>query len=746
MKPERWEQINELYHAALECDEAARAAFLDEACVGNAVLRREVESLLLSNEEAGEFLSASALDVAARRVAAEQAPLRAGHQVAHYRVLSLLGAGGMGQIYLAEDPRLNRKVALKLLPREFTRDPDRVRRFKQEARAASALNHPNILTIFEIGEHDGIHYIVTEFIDGLTLRQRVQASALKLTEVLEIIIQASGALAAAHDAGIVHRDIKPENIMVRRDGYVKVLDFGIAKLTEQFGTEDSTRSDSLLSTSAPLQTDPGKVMGTAHYISPDHLLGLDLDGRGDIFSLGVVLYEMIAGRAPFEGATTGAVMAAILNQEPMPLMRYSRAVPAELERIVEKSLQKEREQRYQVIRDFMLDLKNLKLELEVEAKLKRSLSPPPREERRPKEQTPARYTTDAMPSTEDLDDRPQRTLEPVGGAVPLDSRFYIERGTDIEFHEAIERQDSLVLVKGARQVGKTSLLARGLHRARQRGARVVLMDFQSLGQEYFESPEKLILTLAETLADQLDLDVFPSQMWNSFMSPGINFERFLRREILTKIETQIVWGLDEVDRLFNCDFGSDIFGLFRSWHNKRALDPDGPWKRLTQVIAYATEAHLFITDLNQSPFNVGTRLALDDFNYEQVAELNERYGSPLRDRAEIARYFRLVGGHPYLVRRGLHEMVARRWSLADLENQADHDEGPFGDHLRRLLLSLSQDPGLREVVQNVLQGKPSANTDSFYRLRSAGLMAGESVRDLRPRCQLYANYLEKHLL
>jgi hypothetical protein len=173
------------------------------------------------------------------------------------------------------------------------------------------------------------------------------------------------------------------------------------------------------------------------------------------------------------------------------------------------------------------------------------------------------------------------------GAVPLDSRFYIERSTDREFHEAIERQDSLVLVKGARQVGKTSLLARGLNRARERGARVVLIDFQSLRQEYFESSEKLILSLAETLADQLDLDVYPSQMWNSFMSPGINFERFLRREVLVKIEAPIVWGLDEVDRLFNCDFGSDIFGLFRSWHNKRALDPEGPWKRLTQVIAYA---------------------------------------------------------------------------------------------------------------------------------------------------------------
>ncbi len=748
MIPERWRQINDLYYAALERDEAERAAFLDEACAPNGALdealRREVESLLESNDEAGEFLSSSALETAAKVLATDQDRFLIGQKVGHYQVLSLLGAGGMGHIYLAEDTRLSRKVALKLLPREFTQDQERVRRFKQEARAASALNHPNILTIFEIGEHEEVHFIVTEFIDGQTVRQRLSGPALKLTEVLEIIIQASSALAAAHEAGIVHRDIKPENIMVRRDGYVKVLDFGVAKLTEQFMTGQATRSDSLISVSAPLKTDPGKVMGTARYISPDHLLGQELDGRSDVFSLGVVLYEMVAGRAPFEGATTGAVMAAILNQEPAPLMRYSRAVPSELERIVEKALRKDREERYQVVKDFMIDLKNLKLELEVEAKLKRGASQLDREERRSKDHQRQSYTTEALPSTEDLEDR--RKLEPVGGAVPLDSQFYIERGADHEFHEAIERQDSLVLVKGARQVGKTSLLARGLNRARARGARVVLTDFQSLSQEYFESSEKLILSLAETLADQLDLDAHPSQMWNSFMSPGINFERFLRREALAKVEAPIVWGLDEVDRLFNCDFGGDIFGLFRSWHNKRALDPEGPWKRLTQVIAYATEAHLFITDLNQSPFNVGTRLALEDFNYDQLAQLNERYGAPLKDRAEVARYFRLVGGHPYLVRRGLHEMVSRRWTLSRLEAEADHDEGPFGDHLRRLLISLSQDPSLREVVQSVLQGRPSANTDSFYRLRSAGLMSGESVRDLRPRCQLYANYLEKHLL
>ena len=767
MNSDRWQQINDLYYAALERNTAERWNFVRVACGNDDLLRNEVESLLASNDEAGEFLSESALKVAAKTLAEGRGDSLTGQKIGHYQIHSWLGAGGMGEIYLAEDLRLHRKVALKLLPREFTLDAERVRRFKQEARAASALNHPNIITIFEIGEAEGLHYLVTEFIDGQTLRQRLAASSssappLPLPELLDIVSQAASALAAAHEAGIIHRDIKPENIMLRRDGYVKVLDFGIAKLLDRFPAERASHSDSLL------KTDPGKVMGTAHYISPDQLLGLEADARSDIFSLGVVLYELLTGRPPFDGVTPSAIVAAILNQEPVPLARYIRALPAELERIVDKALAKDREQRYQGIKDLLIDLKNLKLELDVAAKLKRNFASEPAPGPKPgvlaaNDETQPTFSTDAAPPAVEsaafrgdesvplsasiaLPERKSGKLEPVGGAVPLDSAYYIERSTDQEFHEAITRQDSLVLVKGARQVGKTSLLARGLQRARRAGGRIVLTDFQSLSAEYLASADKLILTLAEMLADQLELDVFPNEIWNSFLSPGVNFERYLRKEVLSKIETPIVWGLDEVDRLFSCSFGSDIFGLFRSWHNKRALDPEGPWKRLTLVIAYATEAHLFITDLNQSPFNVGTRLALDDFSLEQVAELNRRYGSPLNDHGELVRYCQLVGGHPYLVRRGLHELTARQWRLAELEAQAADDEGPFGDHLRRLLLSLTQDTQLCEVVQTVLQGRSSANTDSFYRLRSAGLMTGDSVRDLHPRCQLYATYLKKHLL
>jgi len=338
------------------------------------------------------------------------------------------------------------------------------------------------------------------------------------------------------------------------------------------------------------------------------------------------------------------------------------------------------------------------------------------------------------------------SLEPVGGAVALDSRFYIVRPVDEEFGAAIARQDSIVLVKGARQMGKTSLLARGLQRAREADARVFLTDFQMLNAAHLETPDTLFRTLADGIADQLELSTLPQEVWEPRRGPNVNLQRYFQRVVLREIPGAVVWGLDEVDRLFQCPFASEVFGLFRSWHNARSLDPSGPWSRLTLAIAYATEHHLFITDVNQSPFNVGTRLSLADFDLDQVAELNRRHGSPLESEADVARFFRLVGGQPYLVRQGLLEMVTHGLSIADLEAQADRDEGMYGDHLRRMLVLLVKDPELCDVLRGVLAGKPCPTPESFYRLRSAGVIAGDSAHDVRPRCPLYATYLKRHLL
>jgi hypothetical protein len=247
------------------------------------------------------------------------------------------------------------------------------------------------------------------------------------------------------------------------------------------------------------------------------------------------------------------------------------------------------------------------------------------------------------------------------------------------------------------------------------------------------------------LAEQLDLEVFPHDVYQPHRGPSDNFQRYLRRTVLPRSPAPLVWAWDEVDRLFPYPCSSEVFGFVRALHNARALDPHAPWGRLTFAMAYATEAHLFITDVNQSPFNVGTRLTLDDFTDEQVARLNHLYGTPLRDDAEVTRFYRLVGGHPYLVRRGLHAMVTEGLTLALLESQADHDEGPFGDHLRRLLVLLTRNEDLCSAVRAVLQGRPCPTPQSFYHLSSGGVLLGSNPQEARLRCDLYARYLGGHL-
>src|SRR2546425_3607521 len=272
----------------------------------------------------------------------------------------------MGEVYLAEDPRLHRNVALKILPADLAANQDRMRRFVQEAKAAAALNHPNIAHIYEIGEADGVHFIAMEFIDGDTLRLRL-SRGMRLGQVLDVTTQAASALAAAQRSGIIHRDLKPENVMLTSEGYVKVLDFGLAKLTER------PIADSAASTL--IGTDPGMIIGTAQYMSPEQARGLDMDARTDIWSLGVMLYEMITGHVPFEGATKSDIIASILEREPQPLISHSPDLPTELWRIVRETLRKDREERYQTIKDLGLDVKNLRREMELEAELEYSAQP-----------------------------------------------------------------------------------------------------------------------------------------------------------------------------------------------------------------------------------------------------------------------------------------------------------------------------------------------------------------------------------
>src|SRR5436190_7516834 len=347
---DRYRRIDEIFQAALELEPRERASYISEACSGDAALLKEVEYLLASDGQQWELIGTPAFEMVAPLLAKDQPELEAGDSIGHYQVVSLLGAGGMGQVYLAEDAKLRRKVALKLLPASYTRDESRLRRFQQEARAASALNHPNILTIHELVEVDGEQFIATDFVEGETLRERLKRAPLNSAEILDIAVQIAGALAAAHKAGIVHRDIKPENIMLRHDGYVKVLDFGLAKLTEQQEPATETRATENVDISS------GLVMGTVKYMSPEQAGGRQVDPRSDIFSFGVVLYEMIAGRPPFEGKNPNELISKILKKEPSPLTD----VPEETQRLLSKALRKKKEDRYQTIEDLLADLKSLK--------------------------------------------------------------------------------------------------------------------------------------------------------------------------------------------------------------------------------------------------------------------------------------------------------------------------------------------------------------------------------------------------
>ncbi len=337
-------------------------------------------------------------------------------------------------------------------------------------------------------------------------------------------------------------------------------------------------------------------------------------------------------------------------------------------------------------------------------------------------------------------------VEAVGGAVPLHSRFYLLRNADARLYASLMQWDGIVLLHGPRQAGKSSMLARGLQLQRERGARVVLTDFQKFNVANFETIGTFFLSLAESLADQLDLAVWPADVWDERHSPALNLERYLRREVLTTLETPLVWGLDEVDRLFVTQYGPQVFRVIRGWHNRRERSPEGPWATLTVVMAYATEAHLFMPDLSRSPFQAGTPIELQDFTRDQVAELNGRHQRPLKTDVELDRFFHLVDGHPFLVRRGLQELVKTRMSLEEFEAEVDADEGIFGEHLQRILFLLARDPALTEVVRRVLRGQSVPDEESFFRLRSAGVMAGDSPPDIRPRCHIYASYLARNLL
>ena len=349
---DRWQQVEKLCQAALELEESQRVTFLEEACAGDEELRREVESLLKFDKQRGQFIEQPALEVAAKMVAQDKPESLIGQQIGSYQILSLLGAGGMGVVYQARDTRLKRLVALKVLPREKMTDPERKKRFIQEARSASALNHPNIITIYDIGTENGTDFIVMEHVSGKTLDQRIPRKGVKPNEALKLAIQIADALAKAHAAGIIHRDLKPSNVMVSDDGLVKLLDFGLAKLTEVGSKTGETLTRESL-------TEEGMIVGTVSYMSPEQAEGKKVDTRSDIFSFGSVLYEMVTGQKAFEGDTKMSTLAAIVKGEPKPIGQLVSMIPPELEKIINRCLRKDLARRFQTMADLKVVLEEL---------------------------------------------------------------------------------------------------------------------------------------------------------------------------------------------------------------------------------------------------------------------------------------------------------------------------------------------------------------------------------------------------
>jgi eukaryotic-like serine/threonine-protein kinase len=374
MSPEQWQKIHELFDAALERPVEERAAFLAHACASDEETQQRVEAMLAADARDDLPLDRPAYPAASVHASAMLSPAEAqsfsGETIGVYQLLRKLGHGGMGTVYLVYDTRLGRQAALKLLPEHLISNPERVRRFQREARTASALNHPNIITIYDFGQENGRDYIVSEFVEGRTLRDYVGKPELSLNQILDLAVQVASALGAAHAAGIVHRDIKPENIMLRPDGYAKVLDFGLAKLAEPESAGDAAKTKAS-GVGADFETRTGIVLGTVNYMSPEQVCGQKVDGRSDLFSLGVVLYELITGQRPFSGATWHHTLVAITDAEPPPITGDVQGAPAALQAIISRMLAKHREQRYQTARELLADLKTLQGELAADARLHR---------------------------------------------------------------------------------------------------------------------------------------------------------------------------------------------------------------------------------------------------------------------------------------------------------------------------------------------------------------------------------------
>lgn len=796
-----------------------------------------------------------------------------GQILGQYRIVEQIGVGGMATVYKAYQPGLDRFVAVKVLPAHHALTPGFKERFTLEAKAVAHLSHPNILPIYDVGLEGDLSYFVMKYVKGRTLRDLL-GQPMDLMTICHLVTQMASALDHAHDCGLVHRDVKPSNILLE-DDWLLLADFGLAKILE--GSQDLTGS--------------GAIVGTPTYLAPEQAQGQPIDHRADIYSLGVVLFEMVVGQVPFDADTPMGILFKHIY-EPIPSPRRLRPdLPTEVEEIILKALAKDPDQRFQraselaealrvqlcadsmsmsktsaqaaarvfisykrtsdpdqqlaaylyefltqrghsvfvdrtlrtgddwlaeidrQIRasDFLVVLLSRESATSemVQAEIRRAyeyrrlqkhphtlpvrvayegllpysidafLDPlqyviwrSPADNSRIGREILAAVTGQSLPhrslsfqpvssevslsedggiisNSEELhpplpefDPRLLESLEAPGGVVKLRDKFYIERHADALLKREVMKTGSTTTIRASRQTGKSSLLVRGVHNARQSGAKVVHLDLQRVDGDRLASPDLFLRDLAELMVRKLQLDVAEvERFWRGSLGPQDKLTYLLEDYILPACETSFVLALDEVDRLLQTSFHNDFFALLRSWHNSRALDEQ--WDRINLVMVISTEPYLLIDDVNQSPFNVGLKIYLEDFDEAQVHDLNGRHDAPVTE-TDLPQFMLLLGGHPYLTRKALYTMVTERMSWKSLAHAAVHDHGLFGDHLRRQQWLLRNEPELRDALRQVIELNHCQDESALFRLLQAGLVKG-SGDVYTCRCDLYRRYFKDKL-
>jgi serine/threonine protein kinase len=773
-----------------------------------------------------------------------------------YHLLVRLGQGGMATVYKAYDSGLARYVAIKIMHPHLTDNEDFIERFQSEAIVVAGLRHPNIVQVHNADVEQDKYYIVMEFIDGPSLEaklieQRLKNQYFSLVEILDIFKALASAVDYAHAKGIVHRDLKPSNIMFTVEGQAVLTDFGIARLTDVVG-----------------YTMTGAVIGTPAYMSPEQAQGQRGDQRSDIYSLGVILYQMVTGRVPYEAETPLGVMMQLGSHRSFLLpTALNPTLPKAVEQVILKALATNPEERYQSAGELIKALQAAVMTQDaavlrlmicydpryqpdraVAQAIFQSLSPTYQILVDPGEATATRLATEMEGALNQADfliclvsaesvhsplirqslEKAYRltvsqhrgpTMLPVrlayrqpfpyplnlyldslnwsfwrnskdmprivaelkgaiaGGNLPIDERlkphllqpepasaslsnqpvplelpegtmepyspFYIMRPGDQVALEEIGREGVTLTIKGPRQVGKSSMLMRLAEAATRHGKRVVILDFQLFDQAAFKDAETFFRQFCAWFSDELGLADQVATYWQNPLGNSQRCTRYIGRYLLKEMGQPLLLAMDEVDTIFETDFRDDFFGMLRSWHNSRARPNQHIWKWLDLALVTSTEPYQFITNLNQSPFNVGLTIELSDFDLEQMAELNRRHDSPLA-ADQLHQLAVLVGGHPYLARRALYLVASRQLSPTELFSRATDERGPFIAHLHYHLARLQHQPALKEGLKQVIRSQTLTDELVFFRLQGAGLIRRENERVL-PRCPLYAVYFQERL-